>query len=61
MSIDDIISVALVVVSSDMQVEQHRIPENGTYLLETREGESMLYDTNWESNATTVHQYIYGK
>ena len=61
MSIDEIISVALVVVSSDMQVEQHRIPENGTYLLETRDGESMLYDTNWESNATTVHQYIYGK
>lgn len=61
MSIDEIISVALVVVSSDMQVEQHRIPENGTYVLETRDGESMLYDTNWESNAATVHQYIYGK
>jgi len=61
MSIDEIISIALVVVSSDLNVEQMRIPENGTYVLETRDGESMLYDTNWESNAASVYQFIYGK
>jgi len=62
MTIDDIIGVAIVVVSSDLeQVGQLRIPENGTYVLETRDGESMLYDTDWEANAATVHQFIYGK
>ncbi len=61
MTIDDIISVAIVVVSNDLQVGQMRIPENGTYVLETRDGESMLYDTDWEANAEAVHNFIYGK
>ena len=62
MSSDDIISVALTVVSSDFtEIEQLRLPVNGTYVLETRDGESMLYDTNWDSNATALYEFIYGK
>ena len=61
MTIDDIISVAIVVVGSDMQVGQMRIPENGTYVLETRDGESMLYDTDWEANGRAVRKFIYGE
>lgn len=60
MSIDDIITVALVVVNSDMEVEQLRLPVIGSYVQETRDGEAMLYDTNWETNATEVHEFIYG-
>lgn len=60
MSIDDIITVALVVVNSDMDVEQLRLPVNGSYVQETRDGEAMLYDTNWDTNATAVHEFIYG-
>ena len=60
MSIEDIITIALTVLSSDMgEVEQLRIPENGTYMLETRDGESMLYDTNWDANAAAVYEFIY--
>ena len=62
MATDDIISVALTVVSSNMtEIKQLRLPVNGTYVLETRDGESMLYDTNWDSNATALYEFIYGK
>ena len=61
MTIDDIISVAIVVVGSDMQVGQMRIPEKDTYVLETRDGESMLYDTDWEANGRAVRKFIYGE
>ena len=62
MAIDDIVSVALTVVSSDFdEIKQMRLPENGTYVLETRDGESMLYDTNWDANATALYEFIYGK
>lgn len=60
MSIDDIITVALVVVTSDLDVEQLRLPVNGSYVQETRDGEAMLYDTNWDANAIEVHELIYG-
>ena len=60
MSIDDIITVALTVLSSNFSdVEQLRLPENGTYVLETRDGESMLYDTNWPANSAAIHEFIY--
>ena len=59
MSIDDIITVALTVVTSDMNVGQQRLPVADSYILETRDGESMLYDTNWEANAAAVHEFIY--
>ncbi|MBQ4089767.1 MAG: LCP family protein [Clostridia bacterium] len=60
MSIDDILAVALTVVTSDLNVGQLRLPQNNTYALETRDGESMLYDTNWEANAAAIHEFIYG-
>lgn len=60
MSMDDIITVALVVVTSDLDVEQLRLPVNGSYVQETRNGEAMLYDTNWDTNAAAVHEFIYG-
>lgn len=60
MSIDDIITVSLVVVTSDLEVEQLRLPVSGSYVQETRDGEAMLYDTNWDANATAVHEFVYG-
>ncbi len=60
MSIDDIITVALVVVNSDLEVEQLRLPVSGSYVQETRDGEAMLYDTNWDMNAAAVHEFVYG-
>lgn len=59
MSIDDIITVALTVVTSDLNVGQLRLPVADSYLLETRDGESMLYDTNWNANAEALHEFIY--
>ena len=59
MSIDDIITVAITVVTSDLNVGQLRLPVQSSYSLETRDGESMLYDTNWETNAAAVFEFIY--
>lgn len=59
LSIDDIITVALTVVTNDLEVEQLRLPINGTYKQETRNEQSMLYDTDWEANKVSVYSFIY--
>ena len=60
LSVDQIISVAATVLGSGLtDVDQLRLPVEGTYVQDTREGESMLYDTNWEMNKTTLMEFIY--
>ena len=54
------IGVATKVLGSDMsEVPQLRLPEKDTYVQDTRDGQSMLYDTNWELNAAAIYSFIY--
>ena len=59
-SIDQIISIAATVISSDFdEVEQFRLPINDSYVQETRNEQSMLYDTDWEENTQQLYNFIY--
>ena len=54
------ITVATKVLGSDMsEVPQLRLPEKDTYVQDTREGQAMLYDTNWDTNAAAIYSFIY--
>ncbi len=54
------ITVATKVLGSDMsEVPQLRLPEKDTYVQDTREGQAMLYDTNWDANAAAIYSFIY--
>lgn len=54
------ITVATKVLGSDMsEVPQLRLPEKDTYVQETRDGQAMLYDTNWDANAAAIYSFIY--
>lgn len=61
MSIDTILSVAIKVTSSGLtDVTSMRLPINGTYTQETRDGQDMLYDCDWTANTSELHYFIYG-
>ena len=40
-------------------VKQLRLPVNGTYALETRNEQSMLYDCDWTKNTLELYNFIY--
>ena len=61
MSIEYILSIATSVLSKDFTVDKMSLPVTGTYSAETRDGESMLYDCDWEANTAELHSFIYGK
>ncbi|MBQ3575571.1 MAG: LCP family protein [Clostridia bacterium] len=60
LSLDDILNVALGVLSSDFDgVETFRLPINDSYKQETRNDESMFYDCDWEANSRELYTFIY--
>lgn len=62
MSIDSILAVALKVTQSGLNdVESLRLPINGSYTQETRDGQDMLYDCDWNANASELYYFIYGE
>lgn len=60
LSPDTILSVALKVLQSGLEdVDSFRLPINSSYTQETRDGQDMLYDCNWEKNASELYYFIY--
>ena len=59
MSIDQLMGLATTVFASSAEVEQLRLPMEKTYVQETRNNESMLYDTDWETNKRELYNFIY--
>ena len=60
LSLDKILNVAFTVLGSDVgSVKQLRLPVNGTYALETRNEQSMLYDCDWTKNTLELYNFIY--
>ena len=52
--------MAYTVLNSDLStVEQMRLPINDSYVEETRDEQSMLYDCDWTANATELYNFIY--
>ncbi len=61
MAADTILAVALKVVQNGIEdVESLRLPVTGTYTQETRDGQDMLYDCDWDANASELYYFIYG-
>lgn len=59
--LDQILSIAMKVVDSDMsEMESFRLPVNGSYKQETRNEQDMLYDCDWSTNASELYNFIYG-
>ena len=60
LTLDEIAGVADTVLNSDFSaVEQMRLPINDSYVEETRDEQSMLYDCDWTANATQLYNFIY--
>ena len=60
LTLDEIAGVAYTVLNSDLStVEQMRLPINDSYVEETRDEQSMLYDCDWAANATELYNFIY--
>lgn len=60
LTLDEIISVATIVCNSDIaEVESFRLPVNNSYVQETRNEQSMLYDCDWATNARELYNFIY--
>ena len=60
LSPDTILSVALKVLQSGLEdVESFRLPINSSYTQETRDGQDMLYDCDWDKNASELYYFIY--
>ena len=60
MSLDTILSVAITVVQNGIDdVPSFRLPVNDSYVQETRNNQSMLYDCDWSKNASELKYFIY--
>lgn len=61
LDINTIVEIAKVVLgnTSSTSADSIRLPLNGTYKEETRNNESMLYDTNFAANARELRAFIY--
>ena len=62
LTLDQILQVALVVTGNGFDassVQTMRVPVNGSYVQEQRNGQYMLYDTDWVRNATELYSFIY--
>lgn len=60
LSVDQIISTATTVLNSNLaEVEQFRLPINDSFVQETRNEQSMLYDTDWNANTQALYGFIY--
>lgn len=60
LSVNDVITVATTVLGSDLnKVDQLMLPVNGSYTMDNRGGQSGLYDINWDTNRSELHNFIY--
>ncbi len=60
LSIDKLLAISTTVVGADIgTIEQFRLPVNNSYKQETRNEQSMLYDTDWQLNKTELYNFIY--
>ena len=60
LDINTIVTTAASVLSSNnFSVGQFRVPVNGSYVQETRNEQSMLYDSDWAKNSLELYNFIY--
>lgn len=60
LSVGQIMDVVKPVLTSDISdVKQCRLPINDSYKQETRNEQSMLYDTDWNANTQALYSFIY--
>jgi LCP family protein required for cell wall assembly len=60
LSVDKLLAISTTVLSADIaEIEQFRLPINDSYTQETRNEQSMLYDTDWQLNTTELYNFIY--
>lgn len=60
MTLEQILSVALKVVESDLSnIQSFRLPINDSYKQEERKNQDMLYDCDWSANTSALHAFIY--
>jgi len=56
----EIINVALVVMNNGLgDIENMRLPVNGTYKEERRNNDSRLWDCDWQANELALYNFIY--
>lgn len=60
LSLNDLLVLSTTVLGADIEsIEQFRMPVNNSYKQETRNEQSMLYDTDWALNTTELYNFIY--
>ena len=60
MNLNTIGEIAMTVLSSGLSnVKTLRLPENGSYKLDRRNNQEMLYDTDWNHNSLQLYNFIY--
>ncbi len=60
LSMDKLLAVATTVMKADLEsIEQFRLPVNNSYKQETRNEQSMLYDTDLQTNTNELYNFIY--
>ena len=60
MTLDDMLSIATTVCSNGVTgLESFRLPINNSYVQESRNEQSMLYDCDWSANASALYSFIY--
>ena len=59
LSVEDIISTAILVGNGVTELDTFQLPVSGTYVEETRDGQAMLWDCDFTSNATQLYNFIY--
>ena len=61
LTLEEILGIGSAVLGRELDIQETYLPIRGTYVPETRNGESMLYDCNFPENAAYLHRFIYGK
>lgn len=59
MELNDILTVAVTVLSSNMEVSSMRLPVNGSYVEERRNNDAMLWDCDFPTNQQQLYNFIY--
>ena len=61
MDLNTIGEIAITVLTKGVSnMKTLRLPENGTYKLDRRNDQEMLYDTDWDRNSLVLYNFIYG-
>ena len=59
MTLDEILKVAVTVLASDKDVRAMRLPVDGSYVDEKRDGIQMLWDCDFTMNRQQLLNFIY--